>query len=397
MVCQARTPGEAVCHPYGRAVESAPPPAKPKPARPSFTYKTARSDELRTAAQAVWNDAKVRRRALLEVWLQIPFAFGMIFGPYALLMLTSPSRPEVLVCLAAICLGAIAMGGLFHDSNHRAVFSPIGLPRTFDYLLAWLSSDVTLGTSGYHWANKHEVHHSNTNILGHDGDLDLEPALRVHPEKRFYRLARYQHLYAWLLYPFMLVPLHIRGHWVALVGGEHGSHPLKRARGWQLAGTLAGMAIFYLWALVGPIEKYGLDALWSFFAVAAVVGFVYGLAFQLAHCVDTVEFPTVESLQQQGERKEGFVHQLETTANFCPNNALLRWFLGGLTHQTEHHLFRRYPHPFYRHLAPVVEQWCQKHNVVYNVQPTLWKAVKSHYALLRDLGRQGQLFELEMG
>lgn len=365
--------------------------------RLSFDYKTDRSKELLQAAKAIWNTDRIRRRALAEVWLQIPFAFGMILGPYLLLMLDKPaSRWAVAGLLAAICLGGIAMGGLFHDSNHRAVFSPVGLPRKLDYILGWLTADVMLGVAGYHWANKHEIHHSNTNILGLDGDLDLDPLLRVHPKiAGWRRIVRYQHIYAWLLYPFMLLPLHLKSHQVAFFGGDHGANALKRARGWQLAGAVCGLGVWYTWALALPIYLYGLDALWCFLLVAGVVGFSYGLAFQLAHCVDTVSFLTVDDLA--GGRKEGYLHQLETTQNFCPNNPLLRWFLGGLTHQTEHHLFRRYPHAFYRHLAPIVKDWCERHKVVYNVQPNLWQAIKSHYRMLRDFGRLGRFVEIEMG
>jgi linoleoyl-CoA desaturase len=367
----------------------------PRLKRPSFTTKTPRSDELRLGATRLWNNSSLRKRVLFESWSQIPLAFVAIIGPYLLLMLDKPGQIGTLACLVSIALGGVAMGGIFHDSNHRAVFSPTGLSRRYDYILAWLSSDCILGLSSYHWANKHEVHHSNTNILGLDGDLDLEPLMRLHPAKAIVKICRFQHFYVWLLYPFMLGPLHIKGHCVALFGGKHGSSPLKRCRGWELAGTISGMMVFYAWTLILPIYVYGLNGLWCFFAIIGSVGFIYALAFQLAHCVDSVSYPTIEELVS--ERKESYIHQLETTANFCPNNALLRWFLGGLTHQTEHHLFRRYPHSFYRFLAPLVEEWCQRHNAPYHVEATLRSAIAAHYRHLRAMGARGEISEIEMG
>ena len=368
--------------------------------RPSFDNKTDRSRELHGMVTELWNNRRIRYRVVAELFLQIPFAFGLMAGCYLALMLGWLRGIWVIPLLAGIAVGGVAMGGLFHDSNHRAVFSPLGRSRRWDYILAWIVSDMMLGMSGYHWSRKHDFHHTDTNILGLDGDLQTEPILRLHPKSPMVRMCRYQHIYAWALYPFILIPLHIRGHRIALFGGKHGSHVLPRAKGWELAGTIAGLPIFYAWALVAPVWLYGWSALWSVLAVFLAVGFVYALAFQLAHNLPDLEYPTVEELiaeAQEGNRKEGYVHQLETTSNFCPDNWLLRWMLGGLTHQVEHHLSRRYPHPFYRFMAKVVEKWCKKHGLPYHVQPTLWAAIKAHGTQLREMGRQGHPMEIEMG
>lgn len=364
-------------------------------AHPSFDYRSERSKELHQEIKSLWDDRRIRLIVMAVAWSQIPLGFGTLFGCWAVLMFVPVHGAFVALLLMGVAAGAAACGGLFHDSNHKATFSPFGLSRRLDYIMAWFVSEVAYGLSGYHWSRKHEFHHNETNIAGLDGDLDIEPMFRLHPAKPVGRLlVRYQHIYAWFLYFLFPLPLQIRGHWIAIRGGRHGAFRIPRARGWELAGSLAGPPLFYAWTVGIPIWRFGWVAVLYFLAVYSAVG-VYGMFFQLAHLGDEVDFPTLESLQ--GFRKEGFVHQVETTADFAPGNWLLSYFSAGLTHQAEHHVDRRKPFPFYWFMARVLKSWCLRHGIPYHAYPSLWAAIKAHGRHLRAMAREGHFLQFEMG
>jgi linoleoyl-CoA desaturase len=91
------------------------------------------------------------------------------------------------------------------------------------------------------------------------------------------------------------------------------------------------------------------------------------------------------------------VHEVETTVDFCPDNVVLTWLLGGLNFQIEHHLFPRVPHTHYPRIAEIVRRKAAEHGVRYTAQPSLRVAIRSHHRHLRTLGRLGRPFEIEMG
>jgi len=59
-----------------------------------------------------------------------------------------------------------------------------------------------IGANAYLWNLSHNiVHHSYTNIVNHDEDIEIAPGLiRVDERDKLNKLQRYQHIYAFLLY-----------------------------------------------------------------------------------------------------------------------------------------------------------------------------------------------------
>lgn len=73
--------------------------------------------------------------------------------------------------------------------------------------------------------------------------------------------------------------------------------------------------------------------------------------------------------------------------DFAPRTPLLTWYLGGLTHQIEHHLFPRISHVHYAALAPIVREVCAEYGVAHRTHAHFRTAIASH---LRHLKRLGQ-------
>jgi linoleoyl-CoA desaturase len=282
---------------------------------------------------------------------------------------------------------ALALSGIgfaiAHDANHGALLA--GRKRN---RILGLSFDL-IGASSYIWRAKHnQSHHSYTNIVGGDADIDQLPLLRLAPDQTRRGLHRFQHLYAWPIYGLFALRYHLFGDVKELVRGRVGEiTPLAPPRGLQLVLFVGGKAVFWSWALVIPLLVAPWWAVLVTFACCSwVLGFTTATVFQLAHSVDQVSFSSLERMRG-GPKPVWAVHQVETTVDFATHNRLLGWYLGGLNFQIEHHLFPGVCHVHYPHLLEAVRETCARHGVRHVAQPSLWAALASHARWLRQMGR----------
>jgi linoleoyl-CoA desaturase len=178
---------------------------------------------------------------------------------------------------------------------------------------------------------------------------------------------------------------------VDLVRGRIGQTPFPRPRGGELAGVLAGKAVFFNWAIVIPVLVFRSGWVVLLFLLGSLVlGVVLSTVFQLAHTVPGAEFHAAGPGDQR--MPSGWAeHQVRATVDFAPSNRLLSWYVGGLNFQVEHHLFPEVCHVHYPALAGIVEATCLAHGVPYHSQPTLRAAIAAHYRFLRSLGQCNEL------
>jgi linoleoyl-CoA desaturase len=352
-----------------------------------FMQDTRRDVELYLSSR------RVRVRGRLELYAKTLVAFAVLAASWTTIVFVRPGLVLGLVALAGVVAGAVLVGFCVqHDANHGAYFRT----RRFNHLMGW-TADALLGFSSYAWRVKHNVaHHTYTNVDGYDDDINQTPFARLmptQPSRPWYRL---QHVYIWPLYSLMVIRWQTGADIAALVRGRIANSKVHMPRRWDLAGLLAGKALFVAWAIVAPLFVY------PWWVVAAgYVGFtmatslVTATTFQLAHCVEEAEFTSAEQLA--ATKKEWAVHEVETTVDFCPRNRVLTWVLGGLNFQIEHHLFPRVAHTHYPRIAEIVKRNAAKHGVRYTAQPSLGAALRSHQRHLRNLGRLGVPVEIEMG
>jgi linoleoyl-CoA desaturase len=112
---------------------------------------------------------------------------------------------------------------------------------------------------------------------------------------------------------------------------------------------------------------------------------IIAVVFQLAHVVPDMEFPLPDT---KGNIEDDWaVHQLKTTANFAKNNKLVTWFVGGLNHQIEHHLFPTICHVHYTDISKIVKATANEFNIPYMEIKTFREAVKLHAKELKFLGQ----------
>jgi linoleoyl-CoA desaturase len=352
-----------------------------------FIVDTRREVELHLGS------GRTRLLGRVRLYVKTFVALAVWIASWTLLIVVRPGLWGGLLALAGLVVGTILIGFCVqHDANHGAYFRS----RRFNHLMGW-TADALLGFSSYAWRVKHNVaHHTYTNVDGYDDDISQTPFARLTPTqepKWWYRL---QHIYIWPLYSVMVLRWQTGADIAALIRGRIGNSPMHTPRRWDLAGLIAGKAIFVCWAIVVPLLFY------PWWVVAAgYVGYtmatslVTATTFQLAHCVEEAGFVSAEELT--ANKRIWAVHEVETTVNFCPRNVFLTWVLGGLNYQIEHHLFPRVAHTHYPQIAEIVRRNAAKHGVRYTAQPSLFAALRSHQRHLRTLGRMGVAAEIEMG
>jgi linoleoyl-CoA desaturase len=321
------------------------------------------------------------KTAILGAWL---------LGSYALLLFADVGPGSVALLTISIGLAMAGIGfGVMHDANHGSYSKSPLLNRVMGF-----SMDM-LGASSHIWRHKHNIlHHTYTNIAGHDTDIEASAMLRLAPSQPRRRFHRFQHLYIWILYAVFPLKWWFLDDSRELASGRIASHSFPPARGWALLLALAGKAAFIGWAFALPLylhPTWKLVPLWLL--GVATLGVVTSVVFQLAHCVSRAGFPEADG---GGQMEAGWAeHQIATTVDFARGNRVLGWYLGGLNFQVEHHLFPRICHVHYPAVAAIVEETCSEHGVVYSAEPTFWSALASNLRWLREMGRGPALAVVE--
>lgn len=241
----------------------------------------------------------------------------------------------------------------------------------------------------YNWQVQHNVlHHTYTNIHGHDEDLDAGRIIRFTKEAEWRNFHRFQHYYSVFLYGLLTF------NWALTTDFRQMRSYLKRKLSYGEAKspkflwtTLIITKLIYvtIW-IVLPIF-IGIawwKVLIGFFVMHYTAGLILSIVFQLAHVVDETANPIPNEI---GEIENTWaIHQLYTTANFAPKNKIVNWFTGGLNHQIEHHIFPNISHVHYGKIAEIVKQTAKECNLPYYEFQTMRSAVIAHFKHLRDLG-----------
>ncbi len=342
--------------------------------------------ELRRRVDEHFATSGKPRRDVPAMFLKSAIIMAWFWGAYFALMFLATTWWSVLPLAVLMGLAVAAVGfNLQHDGGHKAYSSR-----------PWLNKFMALtmdmcGASSFFWDTKHNsIHHTYTNVDGHDDDIDLGILGRLSPAQPRYKFHRLQHLYLWFLYGFITIKWNLWDDFQVYYQREIGHRPIKRPRGWDFV-AFWGMKIFFLsFVFLVPMLLHPWWAVIGVYLIASFVnGVVISVVFQLAHCVEEADFPEPKFISQDQAiiENEWAIHQVETTVDFARSSFMARWFLGGLNFQVEHHLFSHICHINYPQLSKIVEETCADCGIKYNAHPSFWSAVKSHYKHLLDLGR----------
>ncbi len=362
----------------------APPPAKASRAEKiSFANpKNAVFAELKKRTKAYFTEAGIESTGNRQMALKAAFFMLTYIGGFlALVLLPLPVWAALLLC-AYLGLAAAAIGfNLMHDGSHGSLSAIPWLNTLGAYSINLLGGDALL------WKNKHNIiHHTFTNIEGHDQDIAMEPVLRsnLFQKKRWFH--KYQHLYCFLAYGLSSFLWIFVLDFIKYFSGKVGNIKIAGMT-FRYHVAFWSTKLFYVATyLILPSFIWGWPAtLIGFTVYHFFLGTTLSVVFQLAHVVEDTEF-TDHHFKNNQICDEWAIHQLKTTANFATGNKIIGWYTGGLNFQVEHHLFPKISHVHYPALNKIVKEVCQEMNIRYNEYPSFTKALRSHLNHLKETG-----------
>ncbi len=348
-----------------------------------FTQHRNFQKTLNERVNAYLRDNNIPARDVPAMYLKTVVVLAWWLGTYLLLMLGHFS-PLVNVAVCLVWAMSIASVGfnVMHDANHGAFSNNPRINK-----LMSLSAEM-LGMSGFRWRIKHNVwHHTYTNIVGFDDDVETFGLMRLTPRAPWKPLFRAQVWYFPVIYSFIAFDFFLRDFMMVLFGKSDANHVYPKMDTVDKITFWAGKLFFVVIMFVFPLLVFPWwQVLIGFVMVMLTVGLVMGVVFQLAHINGDAAFPDPVGSPQHIEN-EWAVHQIETTADFAPRNRLLNFYIGGLNYQIEHHLLPHVCHLNYPRLAPIVRATCEEFGIRYIRYPTWREAFACHLRELRLLGR----------
>lgn len=354
---------------------------------PKITFGRSTLDffpELRRRVDRYFAEQGISRHANGAMVVKTIIIIGMFVGCYLSLILL-PLPGWVLLILAGVFGFASATLGMNigHDALHGA-YSSNG---TVNRILGWLFNAI--GADDHVWKNRHNiVHHTYTNIPGHDDDIEQVSLLRFHTSQNRKAIHRFQHIYVFLLYPLAPFPWVFYSDFVNFFRRDLRHNKNQPTRNDIMRLFLFKAAHFFLF-IVMPFIMISQPWYWILTGIVLfylVIGFVLSFVFQLAHVVDETTFPVPDDTGRVPDAWA--IHQLQTTADFAPESPLAGFLFGGLNFQVEHHLFPNVCHIHYPKLRPIVQATAAEFGLRHLENRTLMSAVKSHLRYLRELGRR---------
>ena len=323
------------------------------------------------------NSTMVLKSIVLLLAYITPFVFLLIFQP-------AFSVSLLLWLMMGFAVAGIGMS-IMHDAIHGAYSSK---KSTNEYLGYTLN---LLGGSVFNWRLQHNVlHHTYTNVVEMDEDIQDKLVLRFNPHGKVRRFHQLQWIYAFFFYGILTL------YWVLLKDfvqffkfTKNGVNTDSTAKNAVTLTKIILLKVVYFFALlVAPVLFFNIpfsEVLAGFLLMHFTAGIILTVIFQLAHTVEGTSHPRPN--ESGAIENDWAIHQLNTTVNFSRQNKWLSWYVGGLNFQVEHHLFPRICHVHYPAIAPIVKQTAEEYGIPYMENETFVKAVQSHIATLQRFGK----------
>ncbi|MEO6174132.1 MAG: acyl-CoA desaturase [Flavobacterium circumlabens] len=344
---------------------------------------------LNSRVNNYFKENNIQKTGNWKLHLKAIILFAIFLTPYFLILtLDMPFWAQLLLnILMGIGMAGIGMN-VMHDGNHGSYSSKSWINKIMGGSIYILAGNV------HNWQVQHNVlHHTYTNIHGHDEDLDAGRIIRFTKNAEWHRFHKFQHYYSFFLYGLLTF------NWALTTDFKQMKNYLRRKLSYgtpqspaKLWTVLVITKIIYV--LIWMALPMLLGVTWwkvviGFFVMHYTAGLILSIVFQLAHVVEETSNPIPN---EEGEMENTWaIHQLYTTANFAPKNKIVNWFTGGLNHQIEHHIFPHISHVHYTKIAEIVKQTAKECNLPYYEFKTMRGAVLAHYKHLKELGMKPEL------
>lgn len=276
----------------------------------------------------------------------------------------------------------------FHDAAHGAVFKKRQHNELFTHVLE------LFGSNSFLWKKRHLVlHHPYANIQHWDIDIKQSGLVRLFPSSPWFNYHKYQHIYMWFIYPlYTLNWILIRDFKDFFGTKDNYVKRVVKIPKIEYYKLIAAKLLNFFYLLAVPMMV--LDQPWYMILLAWFVMHLAGsmlgvIALLSTHVDEHAHFPMPP---EDGKMQTTWaVHQLSVTKDFSADNKLANFLFGGFTHHVAHHLFPAVAHTYYPEITKIVRRYAREYDLPYTCYPA-WKAVMSHYYLLKNSGSKENLF-----
>lgn len=345
---------------------------------------------LNKRVNSYFKENNIKRTGNWKLHLKSVIMFSLYLTPYFLLLtLNVPTWAQILfTIIMGVGMAGVGMN-VMHDANHGSYSSKKWINKLMGSSMYILAGNV------YNWQVQHNVlHHTYTNIHGHDEDMEAGRVIRFSKHAKWRRFHKFQQYYSVLLYGLLTF------NWAITTDFKQTKRYLakKLAYGklpkpitqWSIL-IITKLIYMGIWIVI-PILFFNI-AWWKiligFFIMHYVAGLILSIVFQLAHIVEDTEMPLPD---KTGNMKNTWaIHQLFTTVNFSTKNKIVNWFTGGLNHQVEHHIFPNISHIHYSKISEIVKQTTTEFNLPYYEYKTTRSAIVAHFKHLKKMGLKPSL------
>lgn len=307
----------------------------------------------------------------IKAWyfvLHFVIFIGMLLAAVLCVEQTAVSScPYLWTVAGAVLLGFFwqQIAGLGHDGGHNSVTHV----RDLDFRIGMVTGNLLTGISVGWWKKSHNTHHTVTNSIEHDPDIQHLPAFAINEKYfdsilskyhdwrlTFDRVAKFLVSYQHFLYlPIMaFARFNLYAQSVLYVAGFNSHNHTVNGRLVE-AISLAGFFGWLTWlCLMLPSALHILVFLILSHNVAGLLHVQITISHFSMDVYEGVAFK---------DDDESWLHtQVATTMDVdCPS--WLDWFHIGLQFQLEHHLFPRVPRHNLRMLQGLIIEFCKKHNL----------------------------------
>ena len=320
--------------------------------------------------------------------LKSVFLFGIYITIYFIILSgITTSLPILYLLWAALGLGQSLIGmSIMHDVVHGAYTKNKRLRLLLQIPV------IAIGVEPKIWRIEHNfLHHVYPNVGGIDQDINPRFLFRFSQHQPRFWFHRFQHIYSSFIYCLMVIEWITVKDFLKVV-------KYRRMRFFKSTSEAIYLSIiifirksfFYIVFLVVPLIVMPFHSwviITMFLTMLVVAGISLTLVFQLSHVVPNCE--TVAD-NKNITNENWHVYQLKTTSDFAHNNKILTYLIGGLNYQIEHHLFPHICHIHYPSISRIVKQTASEFDVPYHYEETFLGAIRSHYRLLKNLGKKNK-------
>ena len=247
---------------------------------------------LNKRVNSYFKENNIKRTGNWKLHLKTIIMFSLFLTPYFIMLTLDISQWWMLLLTIVMGVGMAGVGmNVMHDANHGSYSSKKWVNKIMGGSMYILAGNV------YNWQVQHNVlHHTYTNIHGHDEDLEAGRVIRFSEHSKWRRFHKFQQYYSVFLYGLLTF------NWALTTDFKQTKRYLSKKLSygklpkpitqWSLL-IVTKLIYMGVWIVI-PILFFNI-AWWKiligFFIMHYVAGLILSIVFQLAHIVEDTDMP----------------------------------------------------------------------------------------------------------